>query len=168
MASSDRDSMRHHETLVSRSESLAMRDWWDTSRRHETSRDNTWRDTIRHHAWVTRHHKTHAHAETSTRYRAPAMSLLGWVGLNSVSFWPHIPILNNRVSFLDPWLIVTRDSRMADSEGEEVVLTVTDVSCVPEVGCCTYCELRRRFYSQSWGRVTHERAYTPHPADFRP
>ena len=47
---------------------------------------------------------------------------------------------------------------MADSEGEEVVLTVTDVSCVPEVGCCTYCELlTRRFYSQSWGLVTHER-----------
>ena len=56
---------------------------------------------------------------------------------------PHIPIPNDSVSFpvLFVSSIVTRDSRMADAEGEEVVLTVTDVSCVPEVGCYTYFEL---------------------------
>ena len=47
--------------------------------------------------------QTRACRDIVTRYRAQAMSLLGWVGLNSVSFWPHIPILNNHVSFLDPW-----------------------------------------------------------------
>ena len=51
--------------------------------------------------------------------------------------------------------IVTSDSRMADAKGEEVVLTVTDVSCVPEVGCYTYFELM----------FTHKLVRTP-PATF--
>ena len=45
---------------------------------------------------------------------------------------------------------------MADAKGEEVVLTVTDVSCVPEVGCYTYFELM----------FTHKLVRTP-PATFR-
>ena len=76
-------------------------------RHFDTSRGNTWWDTIRHYAWVTSITNTRACRDIITRYRAQAVSLdlLGcrWVGLNSVSFRPHIPILNNHVSFLDLW-----------------------------------------------------------------
>ena len=65
-------------------------------RHQETTHDETQSDTM-HESQEPRHQRDIA------RKRREAMSLLGWVGLNSVTFRPHIPILNNRVSFLDPW-----------------------------------------------------------------